>query len=176
MSRSFIPLFLFCVMGCQPRAESYEPASPQHVRRSETPTVPAPGFTLTDLNGRTFSLSDFRGDVVFIDFWATWCPPCVLSAPAVDKLAEEYEGRGVQVIKISLDDDAKPVRSFIKNMKMKGLIALAGDSGVDYRYHVSAVPSFFLIDQKGNVVNAWSGYHPSLISQWKSEFDRLLKS
>ncbi len=135
----------------------------------------APDFRLTDLNGKTFSLHDYRGKVVFLDFWATWCPPCVVSAPEVEKLAADYREKDVEVISISLDDRADKVERFIASHGLTTRVALAGESGVDARYGVRGIPTFFIIDKKGNLAGAWDGFHPSFAAVWRKELDRLLK-
>ncbi len=134
----------------------------------------APDFTLNDLKGKKFSLSDLKGKVVLIDLWATWCGPCVMSTPEIQKLSDQYKTNAFEVLSLSLDQDEAPVRDFVKAFKMDNRVALVGNSGVDQLYQVRGIPAFYLIDPSGNVVGSWTGYHPSMISLWKGEIDRLL--
>lgn len=161
-------------VSCQPQAGTNEPVSDAAANRARR-KVKAPAFSLTSLDGRAISLEQMRGKVVLLDFWATWCPPCVISAPELEKLADAYEGRPVVVISVSLDERRDAVELFVERMGISNVVAMAGRSNIDTAYGVSALPMFVLIDPRGYVVNAWNGYHPSLVSTWRQEIDRLLK-
>ncbi len=150
------------MLGCQSHADT--PAK----------VVKAPDFTITDLQGKTLSLKELKGQVVFMDFWATWCPPCVVSSPEVEKLVEEYKGKKVSVLSISLDSGEGPVKRFLSTHKMTSRVFLAGESGIDISYQVDGIPAFFIIDPNGNITKAWTGYNPAMSSHWKKEIDRLL--
>src|SRR3974390_64998 len=78
----------------------------------------APDFTVTDLTGKKLSLADYRGKVVLLDFWATWCTPCRAEIPHFVKFQEKYRDQGLQVIGISMDDGPKPVLDFYQEFKM----------------------------------------------------------
>jgi len=76
----------------------------------------APEFRLTDITGTPLNLSDYQGEVVLLDFWATWCTPCRWEVPDLVELQGKYRASGLRVIGISLDDDAGPIRKFYKNL------------------------------------------------------------
>lgn len=126
-----------------------------------TPSVPvgievgdrAPNFTLPDLNGRSVSLSDFRGHVVIIDFWASWCPPCRASMPALRKYYEEYKDRGLVLVGVSLDRSAEDARAFLEANGYHDLIALWGSvsasQGVAREYGIYGIPHTFVLDPNG---------------------------
>lgn len=137
--------------------------------------VKAPDFTLTDIHGRMVSLSELKGKVVFLDFWATWCPPCVVALPAVERLVENYKGKSFVVLSINLDSSEAPLKRFLSTHKMTSRVIFAGESGVDLKYRVEGIPAYFIIDQKGNVAKAWQGYSPNMASHWRKEIDRLLE-
>lgn len=167
-------LFSLIILGCGPKVEPIQP-----VAKAEAATVKkvkAPLFELRDLEGQKVSLKEMKGKVVFIDFWATWCPPCIVSAPAIEKLAEDYKNKKVEIISVSLDQNEEAVRRFVRQLNLKSRVAMAGDSLIDLQYQVSSLPAFFLIDQEGYVVSVWNGYHPSLVAVWKKEMDRLLET
>src|SRR3954454_24302060 len=84
----------------------------------------APDFTLTDLEGRPLQLSAFRGKVVLLDFWATWCAPCKVEVPHLVALQKKYEPRGLHIIGISMDDDAAPVKIFSREFGVNYPIVL----------------------------------------------------
>lgn len=152
--------------------------SPTYSGSANVPTkkVAAPAFTLTDIKGNKFSLEDFRGKIVFLEFWATWCPPCVISMPEVDNLTNAYAGKDVVFLSVSVDQSEEPVRNFLKRKPLSSRVALAGDSGIDLRYRVGGIPMFFLIDKEGNVAASWDGYSGSYPRQWRTHIDRLLKA
>lgn len=161
-------LLTFVILGCSSQAGT-------ETRVSSSAVVAAPDFVLTDTQGQKFSLKDFRGKVVFLDFWATWCPPCVISVPEVEKLHDDYTGKNVEVISISLDQDTGSVHRFVKNHNMRNRVAMVQNSGVDEKYRVGGIPAFFLINQEGKIVNVWEGYHPRMVALWRKELDRLLQ-
>ena len=162
-----ISLVFLLSLGCT--SEAGAPGQSSQDRPGDR--VKAPDFRLTDLQGNKFSLGDLKGKVVFLDFWATWCPPCVVSVPAVKDLEGDYEG--LAVVSISLDESEDAVRRFAERHGMTSRIALAGKSGIDARYGIEGIPSFFIIDREGKVVRGWKGFHPSMIPEWQQELDRL---
>ncbi len=164
-------VFVCALSGCRGQAGS---ANASEGRPG--PRIKAPEFELTDIDGKKVKLQDFKGNVVFVDFWATWCPPCVVSSPEVEKLNQEYAGKKVAVLSISLDDEAETVKAYAARKKLTNRMLMAGSSGVDVHYRVSGIPGFFLIDQEGYVVASWTGYSPSMARGWRKEIDALLKS
>lgn len=121
------------------------------------------------------SLSSLKGKVVFLEFWATWCPPCVISYPEVEKLGEDYKEQNVVILSVSLDSSETSVKRFLLNRKKQNTVAMAGNSGIDVNYEVDGIPAFYIIDPKGNLTKAWQGYNPSMTSLWRKEIDRLLR-
>jgi thiol-disulfide isomerase/thioredoxin len=138
--------------------------------------VQAPAFNLTDINGKALSLADLKGKVVFVDFWATWCPPCVLSSPEVENIKHEYANKNVEVVSISLDDSAEVVRSFVQRRNLTSRVLMASDSGVDVQYQLDGIPTFVIVDQKGYITARWAGFSPAMKQAWRHELDSLLKS
>ena len=113
---------------------------------------PAKDFKVELFSGGTFSLSAQRGKVVLIDFWATWCPPCVKGIPHLKEFYKEYKGRGFEIVGISLDSDRQAVEDYIKKEKLEWGIVYSGkgwfDDLVKY-YSVNLIPSYWLIDREG---------------------------
>jgi len=113
---------------------------------------PAKDFTVDLLSGEKFTLSGQKGKAVLIDFWATWCPPCVKGIPHIKEFYEEYRGKGFEVLGISLDSDKKAVDDYIKKENLKWGIAYSGKGWMDDTakyYHVNLIPSYWLIDREG---------------------------
>ncbi|HVM98184.1 MAG TPA: TlpA disulfide reductase family protein, partial [Candidatus Acidoferrales bacterium] len=79
---------------------------------------PAPDFALTNLDGRTVRLSDFRGKIVFLNLWATWCPPCREEMPSMEQLHRRFESQGLVMLAVSEDSDVSAVRPFVNEMKL----------------------------------------------------------
>jgi cytochrome c-type biogenesis protein len=131
-------------------------------------------FTLQDLDGRQVSLSDYRGKVVFIDFWATWCPPCREAIPYVEELSNKYKNnKKVVVLGINIGEDADTVANFLNKQQMSYPVLL-GDDDVLSNYKINAVPTFFIIDQKGKVAKKYSGFMPGSDEKWQEDIEKLL--
>jgi peroxiredoxin len=119
---------------------------------------PAPAFRATGLDGSYSSLDSFKGKVVLVDFWATWCKPCVKSMPALDALYKKQSEKGLEVVGISIDEDAKKVPAFLKKKPMAYTIVIDDAKEPTWAaYKVRAVPALFLIDRKGQIVAQWRG-------------------
>lgn len=113
----------------------------------------APDFNVPALNAGRIGLRDQRGHPVFLNFWATWCKPCEVEMPAMERLYRRYKDRGFTIIAISIDT-APPstVAAFVKNLGLTFPIGLDPKLEVADRYTVRALPSSFLIDKDGNTV------------------------
>lgn len=117
----------------------------------------APVFARRDLNGRTVDLKSLRGNVVLLNFWATWCTPCEAEIPAFSKWQQEFGARGLRIIGISMDDGDAPVREMIARLKPDYPIAM-GDAKLGRRYGgVLGLPLTYLIDRKGVVRAQFQG-------------------
>ena len=132
-------------------------------------------FKLKDLDGKTAALSDFRGKVVFIDFFATWCPPCRQSIPAVEDLHNKYKDNpNVVFLGINVGEEEQKVKDFAKESGITYKVLL-GDKNVMASYKIRSIPSFFVIDARGNISNKHVGYMPGLETQWDQDIKILLE-
>jgi cytochrome c biogenesis protein CcmG/thiol:disulfide interchange protein DsbE len=135
-------------------------ADPTAVRAELQPAKirhPAPAFALKDASGKTSTLRDYRGKLLLIDFWATWCHGCKEEIPWFADLANKYRAKGLVVVGISLDDDGwKVLNPFLASAKMPYTILL-GDDAISKRYGIESMPDTFLIDRKGNLAASYTG-------------------
>ncbi len=131
----------------------------------------APAFTLLDLNGKSVSLSDFKGKVVILNFWATWCPPCKKEIPDFIDLQTQYGSKGVQIVGIALDQPDK-VRAFAQQNGLNYSVLL-GDQETALKYGgITGIPTTVVIDRKGKIVSQFEGFRPR--SVFESEIKKLL--
>jgi cytochrome c biogenesis protein CcmG/thiol:disulfide interchange protein DsbE len=120
----------------------------------------APEFTAPAIDGTTFRLSDYRGNVVFLDFWTTWCVPCRKEVPGFIELQNAYGDSGFVLVGVSLDKgDISIVRDFAEKSKMNYLVVQASDDVAKIYDNVSALPTAFLINPEGKVMKKFVGYH-----------------
>jgi len=115
--------------------------------------MPAPNFTLPDLDGKMVSLADYKGKVALLNIWATWCPPCVEEMPSMEKLHQELKGEKFVILAVSIDESgAKAVLPFMKKHKLS-FPALTDSAGtIKSLYQTTGVPESFIIDKDGNIV------------------------
>lgn len=109
-------------------------------------------FKLQDLEGNTVYLSDYEGKNVYVNFFATWCPPCKAEMPDLEKLWEKYQDKDLVVLAIDLGDDQEEVRSFIEENKFTFKTLLDSDLMVSNQYNVTSIPVSVFIDKQGNIV------------------------
>lgn len=135
----------------------------------------APEFTLQDTSGNAVSLSDYRGKVVFLDFWASWCPPCRASIPAIKDLHKNMSGNpNVVILGINSGEKEKTVLGFMEKMGMD-YPNLYGTNAVAKNYNVTGIPAFFIINKDGDIVKKYAGYANGLEAEWYKEIETLLK-
>ncbi len=109
----------------------------------------APDFTLADLDGNQVSLSDFRGKTVFINFWATWCPPCREEMPAIEALYQQYKDKDVVVLGVDILETEGEVRQFVEEGGYSWTFVMDTTGEVTASYQVGAIPTSFFIDKEG---------------------------
>ena len=117
---------------------------------------PAPGFTLPDLERGKVSLKDFRGKLLILNFWASWCVPCREEMPAMERLYQKYRDQGFVILGVNLKDDKKSAIAFVKELKITFPIAFDPAGEVGLLYGAWGLPATYLIDTKGiALARAW---------------------
>ena len=139
------------------------------------PPAPAPGFTLQSLDGHAVSSASFKGHVVLVNFWATWCGPCREEMPALDRLDRKYAPAGLTMVGISVDVGAGPVKALLSRFPVHYTVLLDPDTRVSTEYHVEAMPSTFIIDRHGEIRYVHHGYRPGDERAYATWIRRLLR-
>lgn len=121
-------------------------------------TEPAPEFNVASADGKRLSLSQFRGRVVYVDFWASWCGPCRKSFPWLNQMHDRYGKAGLQIIAINLDEDSQLAHAFLKQYPAGFTIGFdpTGDSAE--AYGLRGMPSSYLIDRNGKLIFSHIGF------------------
>jgi len=120
-----------------------------------------PDFTLKTIDGREVSLKDYRGKVVLINFWATWCPPCRNEMPLFVRVYKSYRDKGFEILAISTDSSLDPVKKFVKEFRINFPV-LYDDKNVVSLYGIQGLPTSFLIDREGKVVKVRLGKYKEI--------------
>ena len=135
---------------------------------------PVPDFELSLVNGETFKLSDYKGKIVIVDLWATWCPPCVASMPYLQQLADEYADQ-VVVLGVNCGDKAATVASFVEKNKYTFPIAIDEDLNILYNYFPSdGIPYTVFIDAEGNLAYTHLGGGDAAYDELKGIIDTMI--
>lgn len=138
---------------------------------------PATPFTLTDLEGRQHSLESLEGSVIFLNFWATWCPPCVEEMPSMRTLSERFRGRPFRMVAVTQDDDMDALVAFLTAAGFTGdeaLILRDPDGALARAYGTRLLPETYVIDREGTVVARFMGARDWLSEPSLRLFERLM--
>ncbi len=127
-----------------------------------------PEFSLKDTSGNLVSSAQFKGKVLIVDFWATWCPPCRVEMPHFQELYEKYKDRGLEIIGISLDVDPEDVKEYVKEIGINYTILMADNKVQKAFGGLLGLPTTFVIDRKGNIYKKYIGFTE------KKEFERAV--
>jgi len=148
--------YYFCSAGCK---EEFD-ADPAGYLPPKLPR-PAPAMVVETLAGESVTLQDYKGQWVLLDFWATWCKPCIKMMPKLQKLYEAYADTGLVVLGVSIDDDKariKKIERFVKKVDVSyPIFSDAKEEPAWHMFNVKVLPAAFLIDPNGQIVAQWTG-------------------
>jgi len=138
-----------CVFqGCSRMPQSVKAASV----KPDSERKPAPDFALKDADGKLVHLTDYKGKVVLLDFWATWCGPCKIEIPWFMEMQRKNKDKGFEVLGIAMDDEGwESVKPFVSDLKVNYRILIGNDSTAELYGGVEALPTTFLIDREGKI-------------------------
>ena len=150
------PLVAALSLGMIASLVTTAPATPHFLRQlglqAPQESVDAPDFTLKDVTGRKVQLADFKGKVVFLNFFATWCGPCRIEMPGMERLFQSYREKGLVVLAVDLRESAKTVRAFTQELKVSFPTLLDEDGSVAFMYGVRPLPTTYLIGRDGKIL------------------------
>lgn len=136
---------------------------------------PAPDFTLKSLSGENLKLSELRGQVVLVNFWASWCGPCRQEMPLLDDLYQHYEKLGFTVLGINVEQDIAPAQALLKEHPVHFPVLFDPQSTASKLYKLDAMPSTVLVDRSGNVRYLHQGYLPGYEQTYQQQVSELLR-
>jgi peroxiredoxin len=135
---------------------------------------PAPDFTLKSRGGKNLRLSEEIGNVVMVNFWATWCGPCRQEMPMLDEIYERYQGAGFQLLGVNIDDDSGKAERMATDLGVSFPLLFDNDKSVSRLYDVRAMPVTVLIDRDGVVRHVHHGYRPGFEDAYIDQVRDLL--
>jgi peroxiredoxin len=149
----FIPMFLCCLLMFPAQAAEREQPQLGYNLTATSESIPAPDFTLEDMDAKKFSLKDYRGKVVLLNFWATWCPPCRREMPSMERLHRKFKSQNFIVLAVNQMEGGDQVFTFTGGLELDPTfpILFDKDSSVSRAFGVQGLPTTYLIDKKGNV-------------------------
>jgi peroxiredoxin len=169
----FLLLFLFAISGCG-KAEGNTKENKEEGKVGLARSMIAPDFKLNDTEGNEHNLSDYRGKVVIVDFWATWCPPCVVEIPHFVKFHNKYNEKGLVILGLSLDTDNRRLKDFMEENNMEYPV-LVKVGKVSVKYAVKGIPTAYLIDKEGKIAEKFVGYAPGSEKKIEKAFLKLME-
>ncbi len=135
---------------------------------------PAPDFALTTLDGEKVKLSDLKGHVVMINFWASWCGPCRQEMPLLNDIYASYKKAGFVLLGVNLDESAEDAKAFLKKTPVNFPVLIDSKGQVADLYKNQAMPSSYFVDRKGDLVYLHQGYRPGEEEDYKKVIKKLL--
>jgi thiol-disulfide isomerase/thioredoxin len=140
-----------------PKESSDDPGDGSEGKESLLVGKPAPEISLDFVDGNKFRLSEHKGKVVVLDFWASWCGPCLQAMPQIDRVAHEFSDQGVELFAVNLEETADKVTAALERLKLSTSVVLDRNGRVAERYGATSIPQTVIIDREGNVSRVFVG-------------------
>jgi peroxiredoxin len=159
----------FLLTGCKTETAKRKEIKPDGSRKA------APEFTLKDVDGKSVNLSDYKGKVVLLNFWATWCGPCKIEIPWFVDFEQKYKDRGFAVLGVAMDDEGlEIVKPYLEKSKVNYRIVLGNDSVATMYGGIESLPTTFVLDRDGRIAST----HIGLVSKsdYENEIQQLLNN
>lgn len=146
--------------------------------RIERPTgnLFSPDFSLPDLDRRMVRLRDFQGKIVFLNFWATWCPPCRQEMPSMERLYQDFKDKGLVMLAVNIRESPEKVRSFMQDFRLSFTALLDSKGKVSELYGVFAIPTTYIIGGRGEVIGRAIGMRNWASEEAKSQFRDVIEN
>jgi len=135
----------------------------------------APNFTLKSMSGKNLKLSEYRGQVVMINFWASWCAPCRQEMPLLEDLYKKYKGLGFTLLGVNVEQDSSKASTLLRSIKVSFPILFDNKNTVSKMYKVLAMPTTIIIDRDGNMRYLHKGYKPGYEQEYRQQVRALIK-
>ncbi len=142
---------------------------------AEAINVPAPDFTLESRSGENIRLQDLRGEVVMLNFWASWCGPCRQEMPLMDELYGQYKDLGFTILAVNVDENRDEAHRFLDAVPVNYPILYDPESSVSELYEVQAMPTTVMIDRDGNARYVHYGYQPGYEDDYEQQIRELVR-
>ena len=142
---------------------------------AEAINVPAPDFTLESRSGENLRLEDHRGEVVMLNFWASWCGPCRQEMPLMDELYSQYKDLGFTILAVNVDENREEAHRFLDKVPVNYPILYDPESSVSDLYEVQAMPTTVMIDRNGNARYLHYGYQPGYEDDYEQQIRELVR-
>lgn len=149
--------------------------APMTQAASETLQGPASNFVLPTFGGKKLQLADFKGEVVMVNFWASWCAPCREEMPLIEGLHKKYAKLGFTVLGVNVDADPKDAVNMLKQIPVSFPVGFDSKSKVSEQYKIDAMPSTLMVDRKGNLRFLHRGYKPGYEADYEKQIRTLLR-
>jgi len=137
--------------------------------------APAPTFALNSSAGKSVSLTDLKGQVVLVNFWASWCGPCRKEMPILEQLNKQYRTKGVTLVGVNVEPDSAAAVNWLKATPVSFPILFDTDSRVSKLYQVEGMPNTVILDRKGNVRYIHRGYQPGAENEYLDQIRTLIR-
>lgn len=137
--------------------------------------TPAPDFTLKSSTGENIKLSELRGNVVMVNFWASWCGPCRQEMPILQQLYDRYQDMGFVLLGVNVDEESALADKMLKDIPVNFPVLYDNENSVSKQYQVKAMPSTFMVDRDGTIRFLHKGYKPGYEDDYQQQIRTLLR-